>query len=328
MKKFIEIPYQGRKHGTFEEEWLSRKKISEWWYATGYFYDEDEKMYSYQFTVLRPLVMGLRPFVMHLALTDFSTEKHYFTQRIDKKGKDVVINEKTIQFGNDAKVEKTEKGMHLTCEDKAFSLDLTLDYGKGAVWHCDNGYLLMGSAQTKESTLYYSYTNMPTEGTIVFEGTERKVHGKSWFDKQGGPYSLMKARTHWEWFSLRFFDDEEIMLFTFPQNNYQDGTYIKKDASTQRLLDYKVIPKNFVVEQDLKFSSGWTISIPDIKDNDYDLRPQYKGQMNIGYFEQVCGIYDKTNKQVGIAIVELLPGVYNNKFKRSFVKNADHFAEK
>ena len=130
--------------------------------------------------------------------------------------------------------------------------------------------------------------------------------------------------------TARIFDafDEEIMLFTFPQNNYQDGTYIKKDASTQRLLDYKVIPTDFVIEQKLKFSSGWTIFIPNIKDNDYDLRPQFKGQMNIGYFEQVCGIYDKTNKQDGIAIVELLPGVYNKKFKRSFIKNANHFAEK
>lgn len=328
MRKFKEIPYHERKHGTFEEEWLSHKKISEWWYATGYFHDEEEKMYSYQFTVMRPSIMGFRPFVLHLALTNFASGKHYFTQRIDRRGKNVLINEKTIQFGKHAKVVKNETGMHITCEDTEFSLDLTLDYGKGAVWHCDNGYLLMGSAKTKESTSYYSYTNMPTEGTIIFEGKERKIRGKSWFDKQGGPYSLMKAKTHWEWFSLRFYDDEEIMLFTFPHNNYQDGTYIRKDGSTQRLVDYKVTPKDFIVEQELKFSSGWTLSIPGIKDSEYDIRPLFKGQMNIGYFEQVCGIYDKTNKQVGIAIVELLPGVYNKKFKRSFIKNANHFAEK
>ncbi len=109
MRKFEEIPYQKGKHGTFEEEWLSHKKISEWWYATGYFTDEDDKMYSYQFTVLRPLVMGTRPFVMHLALTDFTTGEHYFTQRVDRKGKDIVISEQTIQFGTDAKVEKMKR---------------------------------------------------------------------------------------------------------------------------------------------------------------------------------------------------------------------------
>ncbi len=218
--------------------------------------------------------------------------------------------------------------MHLTCEDTAYSLDLNLDYGKGAVWHCDNGYLMMGSAQTKESTLNYSYTNKPTERTIIFKGKKRKVQGKSWFDKQGGPYSLLKAKTHWEWFSLRFYDDEEIMLFTFPHNDYQDGTYIKKDGSTQRLLDYKIAPKDFVIEQELKFSSGWTLSIPGIKDGEYNINPLFKGQMNIGYFEQLCGIYDKMDSQVGIAIVELLPGVYNKKFKNSFLKNAKNFIDK
>jgi predicted secreted hydrolase len=327
MNKILEIPYPGRKHGTFAQEWISHKKTSEWWYATGYFCNKDDKMYSYQFTVLRPLIMGARPLVLHLALTDFDSGKHYFTQTLKSKESEIRIDETTVQFGADAKVVKGETAMHLTCNDKDFSLDLMLDYGKGAVWHCDDGYLLMGSAKTKESTSYYSYTNMPTVGTLIFEGKEMTVSGKSWFDKQGGPYSLMSVKTHWEWFSLRFFDDEELMLFTFPQNNYQDGTYISQDGKPQRLTDYTVTPKDFVVEQDLKFSSGWSLHVPNIKDTDYELRPLFKGQMNIGYFEQLCGIYNKAEEKVGIAIVELLPGAYNKKFKKQLTKNASHFAQ-
>jgi len=47
---------------------------------------------------------------------------------------------------------------------------------------------------------------------------EYKVSGKAWFDKQGGTYTLTSRWTNWEWFSMRFFDGKEIMLFSFPQD--------------------------------------------------------------------------------------------------------------
>jgi predicted secreted hydrolase len=76
----------------------------------------------------------------------------------------------------------------------------------------------------------------------------REVHevtGKAWFDKQGGTYTLTNRRTNWEWFSLRFFDDEEIMLFTFPHENYYDGTYIEKSGKYNRLNNYEITPLGF-----------------------------------------------------------------------------------
>jgi hypothetical protein len=110
----------------------------------------------------------------------------------------------------------------------------------------DNGVLRMGVDAPEETTVYYSYTNMPTTGTMILNGEKKTVTGKSWFDKQGGTYHLLNRKTHWEWFSVRFFDYEEMMLFTFPQSNYQDGTYIAKDGTASRLIDYKVIPLDFV----------------------------------------------------------------------------------
>ena len=34
---------------------------------------------------------------------------------------------------------------------------------------------------------------------------------------------------------------------------------------------------------------------------------------NLAYFEQLAGIYDPAEQQVGLCFVELLPGVYNEK---------------
>jgi hypothetical protein len=152
---------------------------------------------------------------------------------------------------------------------------------------------------------------MPTTGTMLLNGKTTTVKGKSWFDKQGGTYHLFNRMTHWEWFSLRFFDDEEMMLFTFPQSNYQDGTYISKDGTASRLIDYKVTPLNFVTINGIKYSMGWTLSVAGLKEEEYTITPLIKGQVNLGYYEQLARVCNQSGEKVGLCFVELLPGVYN-----------------
>ena len=66
-----ELNYKGRTHGTFEEEWGLHRDCSEWWYATGYLYDEDNRLYSFQFTLLRIRVFMLRPLSYHAGADRF-----------------------------------------------------------------------------------------------------------------------------------------------------------------------------------------------------------------------------------------------------------------
>ena len=56
---------------------------------------------------------------------------------------------------------------------------------------------------------------------------------------------------------------------------------------------------------------GWTLDVPGLKAEHYTIRPLMAGQPNLAYFEQLAGIYDPANQQVGLCFVELLPGVYN-----------------
>lgn len=147
----------------------------------------------------------------------------------------------------------------------------------------------------------------------MLDGKELHVTGKSWFDRQGGPYTIENPLVNWEWFSMRFFDDEEIMLFAFPQDNYFDGTHISKDSSYKRLNDYTITPHGFTKAGGYKFSYGWTLHIPGVKDEDYILTPVADGQFNLFFFELIAEIRNKKDEKVGYAVVELLPGVYNKK---------------
>ena len=221
-----------------------------------------------------------------------------------------------VQFPKVCSLRKAEDSMRLQADTDSFSLNLKLIYGKGAFWYGDDGVLVMGEPQDPmQRTLYYSYPNMPTFGTVnLLSATTTKtmdVVGKSWFDRQWGPYRLIESATHWEWFSLRFFDDEEIMLFAFPQQSYFDGTYIDKNGKRQFVRNYKYTPKEFVEVDGFKFSKGWDLVLPGIKETYYEIRPLMDGQMNLAYFELLAEIFNQEHERVDYCFVELLPGVQN-----------------
>ncbi|MGI6004696.1 MAG: lipocalin-like domain-containing protein [Christensenellales bacterium] len=321
MPKFTKTLYKGANHEGFDREWGVHKNCSEWWYTTGYFHDASGRMYSFQFTLLRIKLLFFCPYIIMLALTDFETKKHYYFQDITLSGRNITIDENTVGFGKTAVLRKQKDAMLLSARHADFRLDLALDYGKGAIWHCDNGLLQMGIDKPGQTTLYYSYTNMPTDGTLVLNGETSAVQGKSWFDKQGGPYGVINRRCMWELFSLRFFDDEEMMLFSFPQRRYQDGTYIRADGSYQRLNDYVITPTDFTYpDGQTQYSAAWEIAVPGLKDEAYTVTPLLEGQMNMGYYELLAGIYNRQGKRVGLCFVELLPGVYNKRFPFTLLK--------
>lgn len=327
MGKTAKVPYRGREHGGFAGEWGLHRGISEWWYATGSLRDDAGRLYSYQFTILRVKIWVLYPYLVMLAFTDFSTGRHEYFQSLQLSSRGIVVTPDAVGYREIAKVQKGTDGMFLTVRHPKFSLDLMLANGKGPVWQCDKGFLQMGIPGLKQTTVYYSYPNMPTRGTLTLNGVTVPVTGKSWFDKQGGPYSLLNPRTHWEWFSLRFFDDEEIMLFSFPQDGYQDGTFIRRDGSAERLTAYTVTPLEFAYPNGVRYSCKWRLSIPGIKEENYTVTPLLKGQMNVGYYELLAEIRNGQDQPVGLCFVELLPGVYNRKIGQTLLGNGKKQAE-
>jgi predicted secreted hydrolase len=317
--KSITIPYRQENHGTFDEEWRIQRGVSGWWYITGYFSEEgkQEPLYSYQFTVIKPRILGISPWLLQLAVTDVQTGKHHFVQRMTLSDPEIFVTGDTVHYKSLAHLKRESDRMQLSVNTDLFDLTLILDKGKGATWHADDGVLVMGGREDpRRRTVYYSYTNMPTRGevrlhTAAGENKVLQVVGKSWFDRQWGPYALIKANTHWEWFSLRFFDNEEVMLFAFPQCPYYDGTYVGEGGERHLVRDYTLTPTGFTEAAGMTFSNGWKLVMPGVKEEKYEIRSLTNGQLNLAYFELLAGIYNKEGKQVGLCMVELLPGARN-----------------
>ena len=56
-----------------------------------------------------------------------------------------------------------------------------------------------------------------------------------------------------------------------------------------------------------------------IKEGQYTIIPKMNGQLNLFYYELLADVQDRDGKVVGYCVVELLPGVYNEKMKVSAV---------
>lgn len=325
--KTFKIPYREADHGDFNNEWPIHEKVTDWWFVNGYLTDQEnpENHYSYQYTLLKPHVYGLTFYVLQIAFTDFQKQKHFFKQRVGiRKGKKFYVNQNSVIFSPFAYLTRENEGLNLSIKTDEFELKLEMDKGKGGFWHADDGVLVMGLPNdTQQRTVYYSYPNMPTTGNVTVHNAPNddihlKVRGKTWFDRQWGPFRLLDPTSHWEWFSLRFFDDEEVMLFAFPQNGYYDGTYINKEGNSRRIRNYKYNAKELIEVDGFTFSKGWELELPNVKEEHYELRPIIEGQLNLAYFELMAEIINHKNECVGFCFVELLPGVRNPTKRISF----------
>ena len=83
---------------------------------------------------------------------------------------------------------------------------------------------------------YYSATRMRATGTLRVGGKKVALGGESWFDHQWGSYRDDPRAFDWDWFSCRFDDDTELMLYQFldrqtgrPLAGFANGTFVRPE---------------------------------------------------------------------------------------------------
>ena len=96
----------GIPHRSFEDEFLSHDKCSEWWYCTGYLSSEAEhRLFGYQFTLAKVRLLGLRFHLLICSVTDFAEQKHYNIQTPIFFNKGITANNQLIAVGDHIRVE-------------------------------------------------------------------------------------------------------------------------------------------------------------------------------------------------------------------------------
>src|SRR4051812_40992463 len=201
---------------------------TEWWYFTGNLADEAGNAFGYQLTFFR---QGVRPpaerdpalsrFVVgdlkfaHFTITDVSGKQFRFEQKtsrgafgesgFDDGNRLAWIDDWTLTLNSD-------DGFELTAKMKDARLHLHLRPTKPPVIHGQSGVSVKASSADHASH-YYSWTRMQTSGELASGGKTRSLQGDSWFDHEWATNQLAPEQVGWDWLSIHFDDETELMLY-------------------------------------------------------------------------------------------------------------------
>jgi predicted secreted hydrolase len=107
-----------------------------------------------------------------------------------------------------------------------------------------------------------------------FERGRRRVSfsGSAWFDHQWGSFDRDPRAFDWDWFSCRFDDRTELMLYHFRDREgrslaaYREGTYVLRSGRGREVRRFDVRPKGRVlVAAGHRWPLDWEVSVPALR---------------------------------------------------------------
>lgn len=234
---------------------------TEWWYTTGNLSTEDGRQFGFELTFFRQGVdrsLGkTNPwdvqdiYLAHLALSDIDGQRFYHTERTNRAGPGIAgIDSASGRIWN-ANWELTWDAAGvatLQAIDDRFSFSLRFESAKSPVIHGENGVSQKG-ASAGQASHYISYTRLRTTGAITVDGKTVQVSGLSWMDHEFFSNSLGGDQTGWDWLSLQFADNTELMLYRFRRKDgsldrFSSGTFIDARGNATHLAfsDFTLTP--------------------------------------------------------------------------------------
>ena len=228
---------------------------NEWWYFTGNLYDDTGRRFGYQLTFFR---IALSPqeisrssnwatnqvYMAHLAISDVENRKFHAFEKINREsmglaGFDEDIFRVNVENWYIAAQDDGTFPWRLYGVKEGIELSLTVEPSKEIILQGENG-LSRKSLDGNNASYYYSITRLTTEGYIEINGTMYNVRGLSWLDREWSTSTLSEEQSGWDWFSLQFDNDTDLMYFQLRNKDgsvypYNEGMIVKPDSSTIRL---------------------------------------------------------------------------------------------
>ncbi len=242
-----EFPRDHQTHADFK---------TEWWYFTGNLQTKEGHQFGYQLTFFRQGIRSseediitLSRFVTrdmkfaHFALSDISGEKFRFFQKFSRGAYgEAGFSESRLAWIDNWSCELTgDNRFHITARSGDVVLDLDMDSAKPAVFHGSKG-VSQKSEGAGRASHYYSFTRLRSSGTLRLGNGEFVVSGQSWFDHEWATNQLAANQVGWDWLSLQFDDDTELMIFQLrtkdgSRDPHSSGTFVDATGKTTPISD-------------------------------------------------------------------------------------------
>ncbi|MCS7062794.1 MAG: carotenoid 1,2-hydratase [Methylacidiphilales bacterium] len=258
---------------------------TEWWYFTGNLTDSKQKNYGYQLTFFRQGARRDTPplksrwtfrdlYFAHFAISDPSIPLFLKAQKISRAALDTAgsaLDALHVWIDDWRATEINPSQFRLSADAGNFALDLLLTTKKPPILHGRDG-LSQKSTRKGYASHYFSYTRLLTHGVIRIHNVEYPVSGTSWFDKEFSSSMLDTDQVGWDWFSIQFDNDCELMLYLLRHSDastsYSGGTWVESDGQKIDIShrQFSVIPRREWTSPhtQITYPSGWTIRVPSL----------------------------------------------------------------
>ena len=161
---------------------------------------------------------------------------------------------------------------------------------------------------------YYSATRLHATGTLRIGAKSITLAGESWLDHQWGDYRNDPRAFNWDWFSCRFDDHSELMLYQFrdrttgrPLKQFRSGTYVPRRGHPIGLTTFQARPGPRALHAaGNHWPLDWQLAVPRLKLTE-DLRSLLRDQLVRNTIVPTFweGVAHATGSRAGTCFVEL-----------------------
>jgi predicted secreted hydrolase len=227
----------------FPRDHLGHAAGVEWWYFTAYAHGSDGHRYSVFFTLFER-----DGFVLPV-----SQVVNLDTGRIAQHTENLV-RATGLPFSSEVAGLRYDAA-HDDWAARAAALAFTAHPTKPYVLHGGGTGVI---AQGASSSHYYSSTRMTMRGSL---GRVR-LTGTAWFDHQWGDFQSTASALHWDWFSCRFDDRTELMLYRF-RDGRANGTFVDRGGHGRPVKRFVAEPGTRMFRAaGRRWPLDWTLRVP------------------------------------------------------------------
>ncbi len=257
---------------------------TEWWYYTGNLKSADGHRFGFELTFFRQGVSRDHPktsdwdiqdiYLAHLALSDLDGGHFYRTQRTNRAGPGLAgASEQLAKVWNgNWQVQWTNGEQQLQAITDNFALRFAMRSRKPPVIHGKNGVSQKSAGQASH---YISFTRLLASGSIELNGKTYQVEGTAWMDHEFFTHMMEANRSGWDWLSLQFDDNTELMLYRFRHwdgsvDPFSAGTYVDAEGQSTFLgvSDFSMQPgaQSYTSpDTHAVYPIAWQVAVPSLR---------------------------------------------------------------
>lgn len=279
--------------------------LFEWWYLTAILDDPQSREFGVQFTIFRRALStpndSTNPwrtgqiYMGHFAISDIQAETHWDDERFSRGHPDLAGAqiEPFRVFVEDWELASQSSAyfpLKLSAGTRDFRVSLSINRGKPMILHGTNGY---SQKSPDHASYYYTFSRLPTSGTLEIDGEEYTVSGFAWFDREWSSQILSEPYRGWYWFSLNFDDGRELVVYELHSDDSDVKTLptailIEPEGNTTLISveDWTITPRRYWKSYPVE----WTLEIDGIS---YLIAAKFDNQVmdtSIRYWEGIVEV--------------------------------------